>query len=95
MCSQDPTLGGCPRDSDVTWDVAISSCPTLFPITVPFLSRGSHEEGGKGTSDDGYYRRIFPQKHRGSMQDEYGARLVPREDWMLQRDRGRRDMRRG
>ena len=55
VCSQEPTLGGCPRDSEVTWDVTISSHPILFLITAPFLIRGSHEEGGKGTSDDGYY----------------------------------------
>ena len=29
------------------------------------------------------------------MQDEYGARSVPREDWMLKKDRSRRDMRCG
>lgn len=32
--SQEPTLGGLPRDSDMTWDVIILSCPTAFPAAT-------------------------------------------------------------
>ena len=35
--SQDPTLGGHPRDSAVTWDVTTRSRPTLFPVTPPCI----------------------------------------------------------
>ena len=32
--SQEPTLGGLPRDSDMTWDMIILSCPTAFPAAT-------------------------------------------------------------
>ena len=31
---QEPILGGCPRDSDVTWDVTILLHPTLCPAAT-------------------------------------------------------------
>ena len=32
--SQEPTLSDVLRDSNMTWDVIIVSCPTLFPATT-------------------------------------------------------------
>ena len=39
--SQEPTLGGCPKDSPETWDVTILLCPTFFPATCPPHSKAN------------------------------------------------------
>ena len=41
--TQEPSLGSYPRDSDVSWDVTVLSCPTLLPAaTVWWIFHSIH-----------------------------------------------------